>query len=503
MALLVSFFVDLLIALITLGVLLALYMKQCHTYWQRRGVPTLPGHWLFGNIKDVVMQKNSAGMVIGELHNQASEDDDVLGIYILHKPYLLIRSPELIKQILVKDFNNFPDRFFTARSFRDKIGSSNLFTIQNPEWRYLRTKITPVFTSGKMKRVCELIAETSDCMSKYLEAEFSHGTKTKVLPMKEIAMKYTTDIISSVAFGIKVNSFDSDKTKFYDQAQEGVRLTLYRSIRLTIMFFFPKIAPYLGGQFLGSSTNYFRQVFWDSFHSREKSNIKRGDLIDSLIDLKSGEQEKQLKFEGDVLVSQAAIFFVAGRESSVTTISMSLYELAKNPTIQKRAREEIREKLAQHGMTYEGIQSMKYLQQIMSETLRLYPPAPLLDRVAVNDYKIPGTDIVIEKGTPIYVALCGIHRDPRYFPDPLRYDPDRFSDENKDNIKACTYMPFGEGPRICIGARLGTLQSAMGIIPVLKDYEVSLDPTYKGRYVDGRNIFIVPEEGFRLKLTKL
>lgn len=87
-------------------------------------------------------------------------------------------------------------------------------------------------------------------------------------------------------------------------------------------------------------------------------------------------------------MSQAAIFFVAGRESSVTTICFTLYELAKHPEIQKRTREEIHEKLKEHGMTYEAFQNMKYLNQVMSETLRFYPPAPLIDRICVKDYKV-------------------------------------------------------------------------------------------------------------------
>lgn len=88
------------------------------------------------------------------------------------------------------------------------------------------------------------------------------------------------------------------------------------------------------------------------------------------------------------MLSQSAIFFVAGRESSVSTICFTLYELAKHPEIQKRTREEINEKLKEHGMTYEGVQSMKYLHQVVSEILRLYPPAPIIDRIAMSDYKV-------------------------------------------------------------------------------------------------------------------
>ncbi|CAL7947747.1 unnamed protein product [Xylocopa violacea] len=503
MALWDSLFVNVLFAIIALVAILVLYVKRQRTYWQRRGIPTLPiSHWLFGNAKDLFLMKRSPALLIGELYQQATDKDDLLGIYMFHKPFLLLRNPELIKQILVKDFSYFPNRYFTARSFKDEIGSTNLFTIENPQWRYVRTKLSPVFTSGKIKKIFDLIVVTADSMSKYLEQQFSNGTRTKSILIKDVALKYTTDIISSVAFGIEVNSFDPVKETFFKKTQDGLKMTLKRGIQFAIMFFFPSASPYIGGQMLGSSTDYFRKVFWDSLDTREASKTKRGDLIDFLIDLKNEKQDSDFKFKGDALVSQSAIFFVAGRESSVTTICFTLYELAKHPEIQKRTRDEIHEKLKEHGMTYEGVQSMKYLHQVMSETLRLYPPAPLLDRVAVENYKIPGTDIVIEKGTPVYVALSGLHRDPKYHPDPLRFNPDRFSDENKDNIVQCTYMPFGEGPRVCIGMRLGFLQSAMALIAILKDYESSLDPTCE-RDVDKHNIFISPVDDFRIKLTKL
>ncbi|XP_076627123.1 cytochrome P450 6k1 [Colletes latitarsis] len=482
--------------------ILYLYLKYQHTYWKRRGIPSLPGHWFYGNMKDGILMRRSPAMVMGDLYQQASENDDVLGIYVLHKPFLLLRSPELIKQILVKDFQYFSDRYFTAKSFHNEIGNSSLFAIKNPQWKYLRTKLTPVFTSGKMKNLFPLITEVAESMKNYLQAEFSNDKSTKTIMVKNVMSKYATDIISSVAFGIHVNSFDKSQGTFYQKAQDALKITFRRAVQFYCMFFFPSMAPILGGQMLGSATNYFRSIFWDSMDSRERTKSKRADLIDSLVMLKNEKQDNDFKFEGDHLVGQSAIFFVAGRETNVTTICFTLAELAKNPDIQNKTREEILEKLETHGLTYEGVRNMKYLNQVISEVLRLYPSAPLLDRVATVDYKVPGTDMVIEKGTPIYVILTGIQRDPKYYPDPLRFDPDRFSDENKDKIIAGTYMPFGEGPRACIGARLGMLQSAVGIITILKDYKVSLDPTYKID-VDRRNIFLSPPEEFKLRFTKL
>lgn len=97
------------------------------------------------------------------------------------------------------------------------------------------------------------------------------------------------------------------------------------------------------------------------------------------------------------------------------------------------------------------VTKLPYLDKVICETLRKYPPLPFLDRVAAGDYKVPGTDLIIEEGTPVYIPLLGTHYDPEYFPDPTKYDPERFSAENKQKRPFGVYAPFGEGPRNCVG----------------------------------------------------
>lgn len=90
----------------------------------------------------------------------------------------------------------------------------------------------------------------------------------------------------------------------------------------------------------------------------------------------------------------------------------------------------------------------------LAETLRKYPVLPFLDRVAVDDYKLPNSDLVIEKGTPVYIPVFGIHYDSEYYPEPEKYDPERFSEENRQKLPTFAHLPFGEGPRNCIGKAL-------------------------------------------------
>ncbi|KAL6436826.1 hypothetical protein ACFW04_004904 [Cataglyphis niger] len=444
-------------------------------------------------------------MVLGELHRQAADEDDVIGIYILYKPFLLVRNPELIKQIMIKDFHLFPNHHFEGRSNSDNVGKWSLFTIKNPEWRQLRTKMSPVFTSGKLKNLFLLMQEAGEMMREHLRDQFVDDSKMSI-SIKDTFYKYTTIVISSLAFGIRTNCFDTPAPEFFVNSYKAFQPTFVRTFKFFFLFFMPDIGKYLGLKMLGDYTDYFRKVFWDSMDKRNVTKTKRGDLIDSLLQLKNENKDAtHFRFEGDVLLAQAAVFFAAGRETSITTMTYTLCELAKHPEMQKRTREEILEKIqTANGVTYEAVHNMKYLQQVINETLRLYPPAPVLDRSSLEDYTIqlPNTKITIEKGTPVYVALRGIQSDPRFYSDPKRFDPERFNDERKNEIVPCTFLPFGEGPRNCIGMRLGILQTAVGLIAILRDYEVSLNSSWMS-IVDPRNVFTSPPTGFLLDLKKI
>jgi len=129
---------DALLILSSLLATLYLWMKWKHTYWQRRGIRSLPAHWFFGHFKDALLMRKPPGVVLGELHQQVNDEDDVLGIYVLFKPFLLVRNPKLIKQVMIRDFNVFPNHHFVARSNADTVGGNNLFGVDNPKWKYLR-----------------------------------------------------------------------------------------------------------------------------------------------------------------------------------------------------------------------------------------------------------------------------------------------------------------------------------------------------------------------------
>ena len=208
-----SVLVNVTTVLASLLVAFYLYARYKQTYWQRRGIYSPPAHWLFGHFRDALLLRSAPPAVLGELHKEC-EGKPVVGIYILQQPFLLLRDPAIMKHIMIKDFNLFPDRYFAAKRQTDVVGSKGLFSIDNPEWKYLRMKLSPAFTTGKQKKLFELMVESAENMRRYLKKKIADGQKVNV-ECRAVGSKYTTDVISSLSFGIKTDSFDEPTPEFY------------------------------------------------------------------------------------------------------------------------------------------------------------------------------------------------------------------------------------------------------------------------------------------------
>ncbi|XP_074025952.1 probable cytochrome P450 6a13 isoform X2 [Leptinotarsa decemlineata] len=199
-------------------------------------------------------------------------------------------------------------------------------------------------------------------------------------------------------------------------------------------------------------------------------------------------------------------FSSAGSETSATTISSALLELAVNHDIQEKARHEIREVLKKHNgeVTYEALGDMTYLDLIMMETLRKHSPAAKLLRKCGKPYTIPGSNCVIEAGTSLIIPVYSIQRDPDIYPDPEQFDPERFTSENKSKRHPCSFLSFGDGPRYCIGIRMGKLQIKIGLAEILKNFKVFLNErtSYPIEY-ESTLVSSVPKGGIWLNLEKV
>lgn len=190
------------------------------------------------------------------------------------------------------------------------------------------------------------------------------------------------------------------------------------------------------------SADFFLKVFSETIrHREENKNIVRKDFVELLVNMK---EKGILSF--NEIAAESFIFYVGGFDTSASLMNFLLYELAFNPIIQTKLRNEITEKLKKNDekLTYELVNEMKYLDMVISESLRKFPPIYVVTRKCTKDYEIPNTKLVIPKGTQVIIPNYSLQRDPQYFPEPEKFDPERFNDENIHKIRPFTYLPFGK-----------------------------------------------------------
>jgi cytochrome P450 family 3 subfamily A len=186
-------------------------------------------------------------------------------------------------------------------------------------------------------------------------------------------------------------------------------------------------------------------------HEREESDSSNNKASQHLED-DSGVKWNYMKntLSNKEVLAQAILFLLAGYETSGSSLTMISYNLACYPECQEKLIDEIDGVLEKHnGLSYEAVNDMPFMDMVIEETLRLYPPVIRIDRVCNRDYEYGG--IKIPKGQIITVPIWALHHDPELYPDPYQFDPERFNEENKKNRPNEAFIPFGTGPRICIG----------------------------------------------------
>ncbi|XP_063218441.1 cytochrome P450 6j1-like [Bacillus rossius redtenbacheri] len=494
-----SWSADLAVVLVTCLTALYLYFTRSFSYWRKRGCPCMPPTVLVGSTGRAILQLETVDECLKRVYD-GKPDQPVVGLYAKQRPFLMVRSLDVVRSVMVKDAAYFLDRSMGSSSDKNAdLASRTLFMLKGKKWRHMRVKLTPTFTSGKIKKMFYLINECGKELLNCIDHEMS---RDKSVNVKETVARYSTDVIASCAFGVNANSLADPDSEF----QVTMRKVFDFMNASRIVKIIAELAPWLL-QLLPSMPrsdavgSFVRKTFWNVVEHRKKHGVIRKDFVDILMQIKNEgrvrvddakEQEEikedsrymdtdtpktgktDIKLVDDDFVAQAFIFIIAGFETSSSVVSFALYELAMSPGIQDRMRREIQDVLQKHDseVTYEAIAEMTYLDMVMMETIRKYPTVPQLERKCLQDYKIPGTEIVVEKGTSVMIPVLGIHRDKDICPEPERFDPERFTPENKSKRHHFAHLPFGEGPRICIGMRFGQMQVKTALVHILTTYQV-------------------------------
>lgn len=511
-----AFLVVSLVLLLLLAGLFYAYITRNNRYFEGKPIPCLPFVPLFGSTRQLLLRQIASYDFMRSIYTRFDKVK-VFGMFDLVTPVFVVRDPELIKQITVKDFDHFVNhrQIFGSNLDRDSISlfGKTLFALTDQPWRDMRATLSPAFTGSKMRQMFDQIVECSAEMVQHFRdgpAEVEQGGRE----MKDVFTRYTTNVIASCAFGLKVNSFRDPDNVFYTNGQRMIDFARFKVLVKVLAYrVFPWAMEKLEIDLFDRELNlFFAELVLETVKTRELQGIVRPDMIHLLLQAKKGmlkrqkEPEDQLVEgfatvqESDVgtttgdptrqgdrtltqmeLVAQCLIFFLAGFDTVANCLTFLAYELMLNRDVQDRLYEEIlatEDTLDGKPLSYEALQHMRYMDMVVSESLRKWGPAPSTDRVCTRDYVVRDgdTEFTIDTGTVVFIPIAGIHNDPQYYPDPEKFDPERFSEENRDKIKAGTYLPFGIGPRNCIGSRFALMEVKAIVYHLLKEFTFERTP---------------------------
>ncbi|XP_059172334.1 cytochrome P450 3A24-like [Physella acuta] len=430
------------------------------------------------------------------------DQGDTFGISHGHM-LLVTRDLALLREIMVKDFSNFGDRLglINTRS----VIAKGLFFLTGHDWKRIRQIVSPSFSTSKLKHMSKTVEERAIKLTQVLE---DYARQGKLLPVKDIAGQYTSEIIARTAFGFNTHSLGGPDDEFTSYSKNMIkdRGSIMSKLMLVFLRFdaFHKFCvktlkiKVLDG-FREDAEVYFKTILKRSLEERKEMEMKgekvpqdflqsliqakaagdRGELVENTDDIDDEMSRNSVGFDKqpktmstEELMGQSVLVIFAGFETTSTALQMCLYLLAKHKDIQDKMYDEIERVVQGETPTYEELHQLTYIEQVINETLRLYPPAPIMSRRAAHT-KTYG-HVTIPKGAGVIIPIFAVLTDPKHYPDPEKFDPERFSEENKAKRDPMAFMPFGYGPRICIGMRLALLEMKIALATLLRKVRVEL-----------------------------
>lgn len=345
-----------------------LYVKHKFQYWEKRGVPYVKPEFPFGILKEIGKTKHTSE-VYAAAYQELKGKGIFGGAYFFTKPIVIPTDLDLLKKILVKDFQYFCDRGFYVNEKDDPL-SGHLFGLSGSRWRNLRNKLSPTFTPGKMKIMHNTIVAVAMEFQNYLEF---FAEKKETIEIKDIISCYTTDVIGNCAFGIECNSFKEPNTEFRRIGRKVFEFSYFEFLRIFFLMMFQNLSRMMKMKITKPEVaEFFMDLLKKTTEYREKNNIKRNDFLSLLLQIKNtGKLEDDDTDLGKItfaeLAAQTFLFFIAGFESPSCTMTLVLYELAMHQDIQNRAREEVNNILIKYNSehSHEAYAEMMYLDRII------------------------------------------------------------------------------------------------------------------------------------------
>ncbi|XP_059171875.1 cytochrome P450 3A24-like [Physella acuta] len=458
------------------------YATSYHGVWERAGIPGPKPLPFLDHMLE--FRRHGVEQTINKWFQTYGKNVGVYGLHP-HRATLITKDLEIAKQVLVKD--NFMTRYNPRQTRGSFINS--LIVSTGDTWRRHRHVTSPMFTGVKMKVMLQHIKASAETLTELIRQCVSKG---ELISVKLVASKFSTEVIARVGFGVQTHAVSKEENEFAHHARTLLNVS-YKKINKCINIinqFVPHAIP-LMMKFVPQtdyinrdSDNYFKHFVLSTLKERKVKKCENGsgtprDMLDLLLETEVSSDDPRLHdpqskaLSIDEIIGTSTGLIISGIETVSSALQGILYCLALNPDVQLKVLEEIDQVIPDgEDLEYEHLSQLKYTEQVINECLRLFPLVNSLMREAAETRTYNG--VTIPKGAIVTIPINIIMTDPELWPEPKKFDPERFTPENKAKRDPFSYIPFGYGPRICLGQRLAMMELKTIMVYLLKEFRFEL-----------------------------
>jgi cytochrome P450 len=377
-------------------------------------------------------------------------------------PVLFFNASDLVHGVLVEHAADFDCGVVRRAAFSPVIGNG-LFVSEGELHRRQRKAMAPAFQPRHIKSY----ADTMVGYAERAQAEWADGA---TLAINREMIHITMSVIGKVLFDADVFTEADELGAAITTAIEHVNYVFSNLVTIPLSWPIPR------HQRTRRAVTFLNARIQEMIDERRRGDAERDDFLSIL--LRTRDEDGNPMSDRQVH-DEAVTLFGAGHETTATGLTWAWYLLATHPDVYRRMRDEVDDALHGRSPTYDDLTRLPYTLRVFKETLRLYPPAYATSRFALRDVEIEGYRV--PKGTTVFLSPYAIHRRPDYFPDPTRFDPDRFTPEHEAALPRYAYMPFGAGPRICIGNHFALMEGHLLLATLAQRVTFELVP---GQHVE-------------------
>lgn len=409
------------------------------------------------------------------------------GVWKSSAPAVFLTDPALIQEVLVDRAEHFTRARISARAFSALMDPASLFLAEGADWRWQRRAAAPAFRHENLLALVPIFAQCANA-----QADEWRATGADVVDVHKAMTRTTFDVIRQAVLG---DPGALDRDAFLAALSSAFGGFSWQA--LFAAFGLPRWTPHPGYFKMRAAVARLNAEAARIIAARRAAVAERRDVLGLLLSARDPETGRVMS-DGE-LGSNLFTFIAAGHETAAIGLAWTLWLLAKDQATQDRVREEVERIAGARDIGPEDVDRLVFTQQVVQESLRLFPPAPALTRQAKEDTRIGPHQI--SRKSSVFVAIWSLHRNERLWEQPAAFDPDRFAPEKAKARHRFAYLPFGGGPRVCIGMSFAMLEMTTILATLARDFRFTTVPGFRPEVAP--NITLRPKDGLPLRVERL